>query len=285
MVLSMTGYGKATAEFPGKKISVEIRSLNSKQTDINVRVPQFYRGKELEIRDMLAKNLVRGKIDFNLFAEITGEDEAPKVNKTMVLGYLQQLEDIKQEAGIESDTLAIAMRMPDVLKTEKEELTEDEWSEIKNVIEQAIAHMQVFRKQEGESLLADFTGRIHAIRANLEQVQPFEESRMTSLKERLQKNLENIEVDKDRFEQELIFYLEKLDINEEKVRLANHLDYFLEVMQTEENCGKKLGFIAQEIGREINTLGSKANQSDIQKLVVQMKEELERIKEQVLNTL
>lgn len=285
MVLSMTGYGKATSEFPGKKISVEIRSLNSKQTDINVRVPQFYRSKELEIRDMLAKNLVRGKIDFNLFAEITGEDEAPKVNKPIVLGYLQQLGEIKSEASVDSDTLAIAMRMPDVLKSEKEELTDDEWAQIQSVIKQAITHMQAFRQQEGESLLADFTGRINAIRTHLQQVQPFEESRITSLKERLQKNLENIEVDKDRFEQELIFYLEKLDINEEKVRLANHLDYFLEVMQKEENCGKKLGFISQEIGREINTLGSKANQADIQKLVVQMKEELERIKEQVLNTL
>ena len=281
----MTGYGKATAELPGKKISIEIRSLNSKQTDINVRVPQFYRSKELEIRDLLTKNLTRGKIDFGLFAEVTGEDEAPTVNKSMVLGYLQQLTDITREAGIESDTLAIAMRMPDVLKTEKEELTDDEWAAIKTIIIEAIDHMQDFRKQEGESLLADFTGRISAIRENLAQVQPFEESRMAALKDRLQKNLDNIDVDKDRFEQELIFYLEKLDINEEKVRLANHLDYFMEVMETEEKCGKKLGFIAQEIGREINTLGSKANQSDIQKLVVQMKEELERIKEQVLNTL
>ena len=281
----MTGYGKATAQLSSKKVSVEVRSLNSKQTDINVRMPQYYRSKELEIRDLLTKQLVRGKIDFSMYAEITGIDEAPKVNKPIVVGYIQQLEEIKRETGIDGDTLAVAMRMPDVLKSEKEELNDDEWGLVMPVIQEAINHMQEFRKQEGQSLEEDFLGRLQVIRECLNKVPPYEESRMTTLKERLTKNLENIAVDKDRYEQELIFYLEKLDINEEKIRLANHLDYFVEVMNTEENCGKKLGFISQEIGREINTLGSKANHAEIQKLVVQMKEELERIKEQVLNTL
>jgi uncharacterized protein (TIGR00255 family) len=285
MVLSMTGFGKATAQLPGKKITVEIRSLNSKQTDVNVRLPQFYREKELEIRDLLAKRLVRGKIDLGLYAELTGEDDAPKVNKPLVLGYIRQLEAIKKESGIDGDSLAVAMRMPEVLRTEKDELSKEEWAAVLEVTNSAIDQLNTFRKQEGDSLKADFIGRIEAIRNALEAVQPYEESRITALKERLLKNLENIEVNKDRYEQELIFYIEKLDINEEKVRLSNHLNYFLEVMNGEQHAGKKLGFISQEIGREINTLGSKANHAEIQKLVVQMKEELERIKEQVLNTL
>ncbi len=285
MVLSMTGYGKATAQLPGKKITVEVRSLNSKQTDVNVRLPQFYREKELDVRDLLAKRMGRGKIDCSLYVELTGEDDAPKVNKPLVLSYIKQLEEIKGESGIDGDSLSVAMRMPDVLKTEREELSDDEWEGVTNVLNAAIDQLNNFRKQEGESLVADFTGRIEAIRSALSQVQPYEESRITALKERLLKNLEGINVNQDRYEQELIFYIEKLDINEEKVRLSNHLDYFLEVMNSEEQAGKKLGFISQEIGREINTLGSKANHAEIQKLVVQMKEELERIKEQVLNTL
>lgn len=285
MVLSMTGFGKATAQLPGKKITVEIRSLNSKQTDVNVRLPQFYREKELEVRDLLAKRLGRGKIDFGVYVELTGEEDAPKVNKPLVLSYIKQLEEIKKESGIAGDSLSVAMRMPDVLKSEREELSDTEWAGVSEVINSAIDQLNDFRKQEGQSLVADFNGRIAAIRSALAQVQPFEESRITALKERLLKNLEGISVNQDRYEQELIFYIEKLDINEEKVRLSNHLDYFLEVMNGEEEAGKKLGFISQEIGREINTLGSKANHAEIQKLVVQMKEELERIKEQVLNTL
>ena len=285
MVLSMTGFGKATGQLPGKKITVEVRSLNSKQTDVNVRLPQFYREKELEVRDLLAKRLGRGKIDFGVYVELTGEEDAPKVNKPLVLSYIKQLEEIKAESGIAGDSLSVAMRMPDVLKSEREELSDTEWAGVSEVINSAIDQLNDFRKQEGQSLVADFNGRIAAIRSALAQVQPFEESRITALKERLFKNLEGISVNQDRYEQELIYYIEKLDINEEKVRLSNHLDYFLEVMNGEEEAGKKLGFISQEIGREINTLGSKANHAEIQKLVVQMKEELERIKEQVLNTL
>ena len=285
MVLSMTGYGKATAQLPGKKITVEVRSLNSKTNDINIRVPQFYREKELEVRELITTRMVRGKIDFGMYAELTGEEDAPKVNKPLVLSYIRQLEEIKRETGIQGDSLAVAMRMPDVMRTEKDELTDDEWANVLAVINEAISQHYKFRKQEGESLKADFEGRIEAIREALKQVEPFEQSRMVTVKERLMKNLEGIAVNKDRFEQELIFYIEKLDINEEKIRLSNHLDYFLEVMNSEEEAGKKLGFITQEIGREINTLGSKANHAEIQKLVVQMKEELERIKEQVLNTL
>jgi uncharacterized protein (TIGR00255 family) len=285
MVLSMTGYGKATAQLPGKKITVEVRSLNSKTNDINVRLPQFYREKELEVRELITTRMVRGKIDFGMYAELTGEEDAPKVNKPLVLSYIRQLEEIKRETGIAGDSLAVAMRMPDVMRTEKDELTDDEWANVLAVINEAISQHYKFRKQEGESLKADFVGRIAAIREALKQIEPFEQSRMVAVKERLMKNLEGIAVNKDRFEQELIFYIEKLDINEEKIRLSNHLDYFLEVMNSEEEAGKKLGFITQEIGREINTLGSKANHAEIQKLVVQMKEELERIKEQVLNTL
>lgn len=285
MVLSMTGFGKATAQLPGKKITVEIRSLNSKQTDVNVRLPQFYREKELEVRELITTRMVRGKIDCAFYVELTGDEDAPKVNKPLVLSYIKQLEEIKNETGVGGDSLAVAMRMPDVLKTEREELSDDEWNSVSQVLNAAIDQLNDFRKQEGQSLVADFTGRIAAIRNALAQVQPFEESRIKAVKERLHKNLEGISVNQDRFEQELIFYIEKLDINEEKVRLSNHLDYFLEVMNSEEEAGKKLGFISQEIGREINTLGSKANHAEIQKLVVQMKEELERIKEQVLNTL
>lgn len=285
MVLSMTGYGKATAQLPGKKITVEVRSLNSKTNDINVRLPQFYREKELEVRELITTRMVRGKIDFGMYAELTGEEDAPKVNKPLVLSYIRQLEEIKRETGIEGDSLAVAMRMPDVMRTEKDELTDDEWAGVLGVVNEAISQHYKFRKQEGESLKADFEGRIAAIREALNQVEPYEQSRLVTVKERLMKNLEGIAVNKDRFEQELIFYIEKLDINEEKIRLSNHLDYFLQVMQTEPEAGKKLGFITQEIGREINTLGSKANHAEIQKLVVQMKEELERIKEQVLNTL
>jgi uncharacterized protein (TIGR00255 family) len=285
MVLSMTGYGKATAQVNGKKVTVEVRSLNSKTTDVNVRLAQFYREKELEVRELLNTRLGRGKIDCNCWAELTGEEDAPKINTPLVLSYIKQLEAVKKQTGVGGDSLAVAMRMPDVLRTEKDELSETEWNVVLAIFNEAINQHHKFRKQEGESLKADFEGRIAAIREALIQVAPFEQSRMVAVKERLTKNLEGIAVNKDRFEQELIFYIEKLDINEEKIRLSNHLDYFLEVMNSEEEAGKKLGFITQEIGREINTLGSKANHAEIQKLVVQMKEELERMKEQVLNTL
>lgn len=285
MVLSMTGYGKAVAQLTGKKITVEVRSLNSKQTDINVRVPQFYREKELEVRDMVAKTLQRGKIDLSIYAEVTGVEDVPKINLPVVTSYINQLKTIKNDTGIDGDVLAVAMRMPDVLKSEREDLSDDEWAEVSAVITQAMQGLQEFRQQEGDSLKLDMNERIVSIQELLLQVPQFENERIETVKARFDKNLESVKFDKDRFEQELIFYIEKLDINEEKVRLSNHLTYFLEVMNAEEYSGKKLGFICQEIGREINTLGSKANHSELQKIVVQMKEELERIKEQVLNAL
>jgi len=285
MVLSMTGYGKAVAQLPGKKITVEVRSLNSKQTDINVRIPQFYREKELEVRDMVAKTLERGKIDLSVYAEVNGVEEVPKINMPVVLSYINQLKAIKIETGVDGDVLAVAMRMPDVLKSEREDLSEEEWNEVSAVIVEAMTRLQEFRKQEGDSLKLDMNERIASIQSLLTQVPQFEDERIQTVKARFDKNLENVKFDKDRFEQELIFYIEKLDINEEKVRLSNHLTYFLEVMNEEEYSGKKLGFICQEIGREVNTLGSKANHAELQKIVVQMKEELERIKEQVLNAL
>ncbi len=285
MVLSMTGYGKAVAQLSGKKITVEVRSLNSKQTDINIRIPQLYREKELEVRDMIAKELKRGKIDFSIYAESTGIEEVPVINKQIVLSYIKQLQEIKEETNIHGDALSVAMRMPDVLKVERAELSSEEWASVVAVIEEAMSKLNEFRKQEGDSLMVDFSERIASVKQLLLQVPQFEEERIVTVKARFDKNLDNVKFDKDRFEQELIFYLEKLDINEEKVRLANHLDYFVEVMNDEDFSGKKLGFICQEIGREINTLGSKANHAELQKIVVQMKEELERMKEQVLNAL
>lgn len=281
----MTGYGKAASQLKNKKITVEIRSVNSKQFDAMLRIPQLYREKELEIRDVLAKNIVRGKIDFAIYSELTGEEDAPKINRMLALAYIRQIEEIKQKAGIDGDSLATAMRMPDVLKADREELTDEEWQPVWQTIHQALEAFILFRKQEGASLEVDLKGRIDAIQHLLSQVKPYENERLQTVKDRMLKNLEGINYDTNRFEQELIFYIEKLDINEEKVRLQNHLNYFLEVMQGEENAGRKLGFIAQEIGREINTLGSKANHAEIQKIVVQMKEELERIKEQILNAL
>jgi uncharacterized protein (TIGR00255 family) len=281
----MTGYGKATTQLNSKKVTVEIRSLNSKQVDLMLRMPQLYREKESEIRTLLSEKLVRGKIDFAVNTELTGEEDAPKINKVLALAYIRQIEELKKVAGIDGDSLSAALRMPDVLRADREELPEDEWLAVRACVDNAIQAFTDFRKQEGKSIEVDFLGRIESIRAMLIEIEPFEEERLQTVKDRMMKNLEGIAVDQNRFEQELIFYIEKLDVNEEKSRLTNHLNYFIEVMNSEENSGRKLGFITQEIGREINTLGSKANHAEIQKRVVQMKEELERIKEQVLNAL
>ena len=282
----MTGFGKAVKQLSGKKITVEIKSLNSKSLDLNVRVPSVYREKELDIRNQIAERAIRGKVDFNLYAENTGVESNATINKELVAQYISDLEEIKKAQNIEGDSLSIAMRMPDALTTERGVLDETEWKEVQSTISDAVDQMIEFRATEGKSLEKDLMGRLNVIKSNLEAVIPFEGERIEKVKERLLKGLETLSEkhDENRFEQELIFYIEKLDINEEKVRLAQHLTYFEKTMKTEAP-GKKLGFISQEIGREINTMGSKANHAEIQKLVVGMKDELEKIKEQVLNTL
>ncbi len=279
----MTGYGKSVIQLPTKKITIELKSLNSKNLDLNTRIPGVYREKEVEVRRLLAKELSRGKIDMSFYIESTAEETSSKINKNIVLRYLEQLKEIDEN----SDLLSIAMRLPDVLKTEREELDENEWKFIEKSINEAIVQLQQFRNDEGEVLKKDFIFRIDEIRNNLSEVVLLDEERLIKVRERLNKAINDlsITVDENRFEQELIYYLEKLDITEEKVRLINHLDYFLQELNGEVSNGKKLGFISQEIGREINTIGSKANFAPMQKMVVQMKDELEKIKEQLLNVL
>lgn len=279
----MTGYGKSILNLPTKKITIELKSLNSKNLDLNTRIPGVYREKEVEIRRKLAKEVVRGKIDVSFFVETTSEESTTIINKSIVAHYMQQLNEIDSN----SDTLSIAMRLPDVLKTEREELDETEWHVIENAFEEAIFQFQKFRDDEGEVLRNDFIFRIEEIRKNLIEVIALDSERLDAVREKLLKAVTDLKitVDENRFEQEMIYYLEKLDITEEKVRLNNHLDYFIEELNGEDSNGKKLGFISQEIGREVNTIGSKANFAPMQKMVVQMKDELEKIKEQLLNVL
>ena len=286
MLHSMTGYGKASCEYNNKKIVIEIKSLNSKNLDLSVRLPQSYKEKELEIRNTIAQVLERGKIECSIFIEVTGEETSATINGPIVRSYISQMKKIIPSAD-ETELMKMAVRMPDALKVERIELDEQEWSVIKNVLTEALANIQEFRLQEGEKLGADFKTRIENIRANMGAIALLETERITTIKERLLQNLKELEVniDESRYAQEVIYYIEKLDINEEQVRLANHLDYFMETMNSNENSGRKLGFIGQEMGREINTMGSKSNHAAMQKLVVEMKDELEKIKEQVLNVL
>ena len=279
----MTGYGKSIIQLPTKKISIEIKSLNSKNLDLNTRFPAIYREKEVFIRRKLAKQLIRGKIDLSFYIETTSEESTTKINKEIVANYIGQLKDIDPNA----DLLSIAMRLPDVLKTEREELDDTEWAEIEKNIDIAIDLLDEFRKDEGEVLKKDFVLRLDSIRENLNEVIHLDEDRLEAVREKLLKAINELEitVDENRFEQEMIYYLEKLDITEEKVRLNNHLDYFLKELNANGSNGKKLAFISQEIGREVNTIGSKANFAPMQKLVVQMKDDLEKIKEQLLNVL
>ena len=279
----MTGYGKTIIQLPAKKITIEIKSLNSKNIDLNTRFPAIYREKEIFIRRKIAKQLTRGKIDVSLYIESTGEESTSKINKDIVSNYMQQLKDIDPDA----DHLSIVMRLPDVLKTEREELDDAEWMEIEKGIDKTIVLLEEFRKDEGEVLKRDFVLRIDSIRKNLKGVILLDEERLVVVREKLLKAIHELEVtvDENRFEQELIYYLEKLDITEEKVRLVNHLDYFIKELDGTVSNGKKLAFISQEIGREVNTIGSKANFAPMQKLVVQMKDDLEKIKEQLLNVL
>ena len=288
MIHSMTGYGKSVLHLSDKKVTIEIKSLNSKNLDLNVRIPSYYRVKELAVRKELASKLVRGKVDFSIYIEMTADETSTTVNKGVVSEYMQQLRNVVQ-TGSSNDVelLKMAVRMPDALKTEREELDEDEWTQISVNIQKAIKDIIQYRIDEAASLEKDFKLRIENIQSYLEEVKSFDGARITHVKERLKKAIDDLKVqtDENRFEQELIYYLEKLDINEEKVRLANHLTYFLQELGTEDSNGKKLGFIVQEIGREVNTIGSKANFAPMQKAVIQMKNELEKIKEQVLTVL
>lgn len=288
MLQSMTGFGKATASFEGKKVSVEIRALNSKTMDLSVRCPSVYRPLESEIRKVVQEDLERGKIDVNVNIEDTGDMKSVSINRSLAKAYYADLKSVNDEIGETSvDYLAMIMRLPDVMTNAKEETNVEEKKFMVDLTRAATQKLQEFREQEGEALRVEFTERIEDIRRLMVEIEPFEPLRVATVRERMLKQLEEIEngqYDPNRLEQELIFYVEKFDIAEEKMRLTNHLDYFLETMKTQ-SSGRKLGFITQEIGREINTLGSKSNQADMQKKVVEMKDNLEKIKEQVLNTL
>ncbi|MGS2725558.1 YicC/YloC family endoribonuclease [Psychroserpens sp. BH13MA-6] len=285
MIQSMTGYGKSVIQLPTKKISIEIKSLNSKNLDLNTRMPSLYREKELEIRKLIASKLVRGKVDFSLYMEITGEETSTQINKTVVMQYMKQLKEVAN--GEDTELLKMAIRLPDAVTTERDDIDEDEWKAIAKTIDDSLTKIQQYRLDEGQSLETDFQNRVHNIATLLDQVIAMDPERIDGVRERLTKGIADIKekVDENRFEQELVYYIEKFDITEEKVRLKNHLDYFLKALESEDSNGKKLGFISQEMGREINTIGSKSNYAPMQKLVVQMKDELEKIKEQLLNVL
>lgn len=288
MIQSMTGYGKSVLQLPTKKVTIEVKSLNSKNLDLNVRIPSYYKEKELKVRKKLASSLVRGKVDFSIYVEMTADETSTVLNKGVVSEYMQQLKNVLfTEGNNDVELLKMAVRMPDALKTEREELDENEWQLINESIDVAIKEIVQYRIDEAASLEDDFKLRIANIKEYLEEVKALDDERVENVKVRLYKAITDLKVDIDenRFEQELIYYLEKLDINEEKVRLANHLDYFLQELDSKDSNGKKLGFIIQEIGREINTTGSKANYAPMQKSVIQMKNELEKIKEQILNVL
>jgi uncharacterized protein (TIGR00255 family) len=286
MIQSMTGFGKASLQLPTKKITVELKSLNSKGMDLNVRMPSVYREMELGLRNQIAQQLERGKVDFSLYIEVTGEETSTKVNAPIVKAYIAQMRDILPDAD-NTELMKMAVRMPDALKTERDEIDENEWKQIQTVINEALANINQFRMDEGVSLEKEFQLRIANIRSYMDQALELDPERVQNIKNKLQTAIDELKVnvDENRFEQELIYYLEKLDITEEKVRLTNHLDYFIETIKGNEANGRKLGFITQEMGREINTMGSKSNHAGMQKLVVMMKDELEKIKEQVLNVL
>ena len=282
----MTGYGKAVLELPEKKVTIEIRSLNSKTLDLNTRIPSFYREKELEIRNLISEKVQRGKVDFSMMVELNPAARNQKVNADLIKSYIEEFKNITPTVT-DGELLPVVMRLPDVISYSQDDLGEDEWNQIRATINDAIDALNQFRLDEGSVLEKYLTLNLTNILELLTQVVPFEKERIETIKERFNKRLEEVkvEIDQNRFEQELIFYLEKLDITEEKVRLKNHCEYFLKELSGNESNGKKLGFISQEIGREINTLGSKSNHSEMQKIVVQMKDELEKIKEQSLNIL
>jgi uncharacterized protein (TIGR00255 family) len=286
MIQSMTGFGKATLQLPTKKITVEVKSLNSKGLDLNTRMPSVFREMELGLRNQLSQRLERGKIDFSLYIEVTGEETSSKINVPIVKAYINQMKEVIPNAD-ETELMKMAVRMPDALKIERDEIDENEWKDIQKVIDEAVNNICQFRKDEGVSLEKEFLHRIANIMTLMNNAVAYDAERVVTVKTRLRTALDELKatVDENRFEQELIFYLEKYDITEEKVRLENHLNYFIETIAGTEANGRKLGFITQEMGREINTMGSKSNHTEMQKLVVMMKDELEKIKEQVLNVL
>ena len=292
MIQSMTGFGKVTAELPSRKVTVEIKALNSKQLDLSTRIPAIYREKEMAVRSLLMQALERGKVEFSIYIESIGKDSSAQINQEAVAGYYAQLKEISEKLGIEKPSswaeMQQVLRFPDVIRTEVVEADEAEWSVVENAVNQAIKQLQEFRIQEGAMLQKLFGQKIENIAQLLKDVEPYENERISKIKARICDNLEKVaaqDYDKNRFEQEMIYYIEKLDVSEEKSRLDNHLKYFLETMNNGHGQGKKLGFIAQEMGREIITLGSKSNHAEMQKIVVRMKDELEQIKEQVLNVL
>lgn len=285
MIQSMTGFGKYVIQLPSKKITVELKSLNSKSLDLNARLPSAYREKELEIRKTIAVSLARGKVDFSLYVEFTGNETSAEVNEAAVKNYMKQLRSIAD--GDDLRLLEMALRMPDSLKTEREDIEADEYESIQLAVKEALKEINNFRSEEGSILEKDFLLRIQNLQILLGKVGQMDPDRQSDVRNRLEKAVTDLQadVDQNRFEQELVYYLEKYDITEEKVRLDNHLNYFATTLNSKDSNGKKLGFIAQEIGREINTIGSKANYAPMQQLVVQMKDELEKIKEQMLNVL
>ncbi|HEY5510216.1 MAG TPA: YicC/YloC family endoribonuclease [Prolixibacteraceae bacterium] len=290
MLKSMTGYGKAECELSQKKVTIEIKSLNSKQMDLNTRISLLFRDKDLEIRRELSDKLIRGKVDFILYTESLGDESATKINAGIVRSYYKQMEEISASLNIQLDNniLQTILTLPEVVKNDRQELDEQEWKNILGKISEAIVSLDHFRIQEGAVLKLDLVSNIQSITSLLSEVDQYEEERVTRIKEKIYEGLKDISIElvnENRLEQEMIFYLEKMDVNEEKVRLLNHCNYFLETLELDEPVGKKLGFIAQEIGREVNTLGSKANHMEMQKLVIRMKDSLERIKEQLLNIL
>ena len=286
MIKSMTGFGKSVTQLPTKKITIEIKSLNSKNQDLNARIPSFYREKELELRNLVAQRLERGKIDFSLYVELNGEETSSSINADVVKQYMKQLREVTPDAA-DIELLKIATRLPDALKTERDEIDEEEYQSILAGVEEALNAIDTYREDEGKALKKDFELRIKNIAANLEEVIKLDPERMTGVRQRLTKAVSDLktEVDENRFEQELTYYLEKYDITEEKVRLSNHLKYFQKSLDSADSNGKKLAFISQEMGREINTIGSKSNYAPMQQVVVRMKDELEKIKEQLLNVL
>ncbi|MCK9421859.1 MAG: YicC family protein [Bacteroidales bacterium] len=292
MIKSMTGYGKSVAEIPGRKLTIEIKTLNSKQLDLNMKIPSYFREKELEVRNYLTQYLERGKIDFFIGTEVTGEILTYSLNHDLAMKYYKELKSLKKEMRDDSSLLPLVIKMPDVTQTTRDEMNEQEWEAIREGIATAVLQVDEYRVGEGKALEEDMLKRVQSILQLLDSIQPFEKNRMEDLRERLQKDFKNLSgdfngsaPDQNRFEHELIYYLEKLDITEEKVRLLKHCQYFLETLSESVSQGKKLGFVTQEMGREINTIGSKASHAGIQKIVVQMKDELEKIKEQLGNIL
>ena len=285
MIQSMTGFGKSITQLSSKKVTVEIKSLNSKNLDVNARIPSQYREKELQLRNIISKSLTRGKVDFSVFVEITGEETTASVNRGVVKNYMEQLKSIVD--GDETELLKMAVRMPDAVTTEREEIDESEFKAIEAAVIEALEEINQFRKDEGEALEKDLKLRVNNIEGLLQEVLKIDPERVDAVKERLRKGIADLKekVDENRFEQELVYYIEKFDITEEKVRLENHLAYFNESINSPDSNGRKLGFISQEMGREINTIGSKSNYAPMQQMVVQMKDELEKIKEQLLNVL